>query len=207
MSELRTFILAHRDRIVDAYAARNPGDWPGDTGGPRAWASAMVDELCGALEVEPTDFEMRRGDVPPARLHGSARRSSGGPIEALVGDFGALCDAICVVASDGGIDLSPTDVRTMNLFVDGNIAAALEAYACDEGDGDDSPDIDLVLAVGNAVSVARAAFDALRSGRVGINSRTGVMLERSLARLERIVSDSVAGLVRTVKARKSDARS
>jgi hypothetical protein len=42
------------------------------------------------------------------------------------------------------------------------------------------------------LTVARLAYDALISGRVGIKSRTSSVLDRSLIRLETLIADTLA---------------
>jgi hypothetical protein len=83
------------------------------------------------------------------------------------------------------------EYHTLNLCTDAVIGAAIDAYhqiACVDRGHDDAQRLgSFAHELRNAISSAQIAFQVLRKGQVGVQSRTGDILARNLGRLASLV--------------------
>ena len=87
------------------------------------------------------------------------------------------------------------DYRVFNQCLDTLVSASIEQFSRQEREAMDVQMTErfgfLAHELRNALSGGRVAFSVLKRGEVGINSRTGAVLERSLARVESLISQAL----------------
>lgn len=193
---LHDFIAQHRDSIIDrtrrSVATR---------GAPRATDVEMLygvplflDQLAARLraDVEPDGGQIGASAV----LHGGELLRIGVTIGQVVHDYGNICQAITELALELSSPIGTDEFRTLNLCLDIAIAEAVTEYARQRehaimGEGVEHLGF-LAHEFRNRLNTATLAFDAVRSGRVGVAGSTGAVLGRSLAGMRDIVNRSLA---------------
>jgi hypothetical protein len=153
--------------------------------------------------------ELRHGhsadsDIPrTATQHGRDLLMQGYTVSQVVHDYGDVCQAVTELAIERHAAISPEDFRTLNRCLDDAIASAVTAYGGERdrsGQRDDSVDGPRREAVTRdllkTIRLSKLAFDAIRSGRVGIAGSTGTVLSLGLDTAhdlaERLLSEVLA---------------
>ena len=112
-------------------------------------------------------------------------------VSEVVHDYGDVCQAITELAVERQSDIRTADFRTLNRCLDDAIAGAVTEFGRerDRPRAEDHPDEvarremaarDLLRAIG----IAKAAFVAIRSGKVGAAGSTGTVLSMGLDTVE-----------------------
>ena len=144
----------------------------------------------------PAISEMDRS----AAEHGRELMEHGFTVEELVHDYGDLCQSITDLALECEEPFTVDEFRTLNRCLDNAIANAITGYAYQR---------DVVVAdrqadaynlrlgqfaheLRNHLSVATLAVMALKTGKVGMASATGAVLDRSLVNLRTLIDRSLA---------------
>jgi signal transduction histidine kinase len=116
----------------------------------------------------------------------------------IVFDYGAVCDAITMVAVHHQADVSAQEYRTLNLLVDRAVASALDGYADGRSRADAARDRAQAEELGvfkhelrNALYASLMAFNAIMRGPMSLHGHTGRVLERGLLRMQKLVEDSL----------------
>jgi signal transduction histidine kinase len=135
-----------------------------------------------------------------ATVHGGDLLRMGFTVEQVVRDYGDVCQSITALAIERGIKITTEEFRTLNLCLDDAIANAVTEYvrqrelvvvAADERRA--AADMgSFAHELRNLLQTAALAYEALRSGSVGIAGSTGLLLGRSLADLAALVEHSLA---------------
>jgi hypothetical protein len=178
---LATFIDEHRDELIGRcrakVAARTaPLPTEADTHGVPLFLSQLSTELSnGRSETR----EISQG----ALQHGHELLTRGFTIAQVVHDYGDVCQSITDLAVETHAPIAVEDFRTLNRCLDDAIAGAVTEFAREQ---DNTRDADL-SELWSMVNSASAAFEALRSGKVGVGGATGVVLGRTLAALRAYV--------------------
>jgi len=131
-----------------------------------------------------------------ATLHGGDLLQQGFTIAQVVHDYGDVCQAITELAVDLRIPIATEEFQTLNLCLDDSIASAVTEYARQH-------EIDLSGAaikrqgffaheLRNHLNTAVLAFQAVKSGRVGVTGNTIEVLARSLRGLRELIDRSVS---------------
>jgi hypothetical protein len=196
---MAAFATTHMSALVEHCTASTTADGePDET--LRAWFAHLFAELVWALEEDnPEHFSLSSGFASGAAAHRIRADTCGKRLADIVAETGLVCDAICKLAGDEGHAFSVREVRIMNMFVDGVIAQGVEAAAAREppGEARSSHGSGLMgIELANATSLMRASVDALRSGRIGINSKTFDLLELALKRVEDLSRSLITASVR-----------
>lgn len=135
-----------------------------------------------------------------AAAHGKELLQNGFTVEELVHDYGDLCQAITDLALESDVPFTMEEFRTLNRCLDNAIAKAITEYAYQH---------DALLAdrmadacnlrlgqfaheLRNHLGTATLAVMALKTGRVGLASATGAVLDRSLVNLRNLIDRSLA---------------
>ena len=193
---LHDFITKHRDTIIERTrqsvamrAAPRPTDVEMAHGVP-----LFLDQLTGRLRAngEPSANEIGASAV----LHGRELFEKGLTVGQVVHDYGNICQAITELAVEQSWPIGTEDFRKLNFCLDVAIAEAVTQYARQReetilGEGVEHLGF-LAHELRNLLNTATLAFDAVRSGRVGIAGSTGSILGRSLAGIRDIVNRSLA---------------
>jgi signal transduction histidine kinase len=131
-----------------------------------------------------------------ARAHGEQRFRRGYEPAVLPMDFGTISDVIGELAIEHDLHLDPRAYKLLNECLDTAIAQSITEYFTLRRTSDDLEIAEWVGCLGhelrNAVATGLMAYAALRSGQVGVDSRTSRILERSLRRAEVLVAQTLA---------------
>jgi hypothetical protein len=161
------------------------------------WFEDVLGDLATALRSAAAQpFSLAFGATPKAAQRGALRQRAGHHVTALMRDFGLVSDAVCQCASRSGQAIPTEEVRLLNLWIDGAVAASLDEYLdCQtraERDARRQQTAMFAIEVGNAATVMRLVFDAAVTSPGGITADVIALLDRSLARIENLVTQHVA---------------
>jgi signal transduction histidine kinase len=135
------------------------------------------------------------GKSASAIKHGRDRHRSGFHIASIVRDYGAVSDSIGELGAREELYFSAQEYRIFNQCLDSAVAAALEEYWTDaRAEQEHKTRTQLgsyAHELRNALSSAKMGFGILRQGEVGVNSKTGEVVARSLHRLEQLIDQMV----------------
>lgn len=158
----------------------------------------FVDEIIKAERREaglPEDTPLPQDPVY-ARAHGEQRFRHGYEPAELAYDFGTISDVIGELAIENDLHVDPRSYKLLNECLDKAIAQSIHEYFALSRTTGDMEIAEWVGSLGhelrNAVATGLMAYAALRSGQVGIDSRTSRVLERSLRRAEALVAQTLA---------------
>jgi signal transduction histidine kinase len=130
-----------------------------------------------------------------ASLRGAELWRTGLTVGQVVQDYGNICQAITEVAVETGAQISSDDFRTLNHCLDAAVAQAVTEYARQReqlivGEGTKRLGF-LVHELRNLLNTATLAFDAVRSGSVGVGGSTGALVAKSLELMSDLVTRSL----------------
>ena len=191
---LHDFIQAHRDEIIDRCKAKVAGrsDPPPAAAEIDHGVPVFLDQLVKVLRVGlMTSPEIGT----TALLHGRDLLLEGFSVSEVVHNYGDVCQAITELAVELDATIAADDFRVLNRCLDDAIAGAVTEYGREQGqsirDGDaTAPGARLELR--NLSKAALLAFEAIKTGHVGIAGSTGGVLHRSLIEIVTIVDRSLA---------------
>jgi len=145
----------------------------------------FLDQLCKELRHGPSQTdEIGTG----AMEHGHELLLQGLTVSQVVHDYGDVCQSITALAVEMEAPISADDFRTLNRCLDDAIAAAVTQYGRERDqsiDGEAAGDMEclgnMARELRNAIYTARGAFEAVKSGRVGIAGPTATVVDQSLS--------------------------
>jgi hypothetical protein len=194
---LDQFVVAHRLEIISRCRAKVAAR----TGPPQAAAEGnrgvpiFLDQLLDELRHGPSaDLDIKR----TATQHGRDLLLQGYTVSQVVHDYGDVCQSITELAVERQSVITSDDFRTLNRCLDDAIAGAVTEYGRDRtGVSDDAidgvPSALVARDLLKAIQIAKAAFTAIRSGKVGAAGSTGTVLGMGLDTAqdlaERLVAD------------------
>jgi signal transduction histidine kinase len=193
---LAEFITAHRDEIIartrEAIRRRAA---PGPTQLEIAYGVPLfLDQLHVRLLEGAGSDTLAIG--ASASMHGRELLESGCTIGQVVHDYGDIYQAITELAHELDAPIASADFRMLNLSLDVAIAEAVTEYARERETVIAKQGIEqlgfLAHELRNALNIATLAFDAVRSGSVGIAGSTGSLLGKSLDTMRDLVTRSLA---------------
>jgi signal transduction histidine kinase len=127
-----------------------------------------------------------------AAKHGHELLRRGFTVAQVVRDYGGICQTITELAVERAAPISTSEFQTLNLCLDDAIAGAVTEYGqVREYEGTERKGY-LAHEMRNLLYSALMAFDALRSGSVGIGGSTGAVLGRNLAGLRSLIERELA---------------
>ena len=132
-----------------------------------------------------------------AALHGADLLRLGYTVDQVVHDYGDVCQSVTDMAVEQNASVSADEFRTLNRCLDNAIADAVTAYAHgrDTSTSDQAkklkkdagpPDSEQL----RLIDIAIQTYSAIKSGAVGLNGSTGVVLGNTLAELRDIIEQS-----------------
>jgi signal transduction histidine kinase len=196
---LQEFIEINRDEIIKRCRAKvatrsvaRPTLAEIDHGVP-----LFLDQLVAALGSggRNVDPEITKSAV----LHGRDLLLQGFTVSQVVHDYGDVCQSITGLAVELNAPISTDDFRTLNRCLDDAIAGAVTEF----GRGRTQSGIDGEAARGserlgflahelrNLTNTALLAFEALKTGSVGVAGNTGAVLQRSLLATRGLIERSL----------------
>jgi signal transduction histidine kinase len=144
------------------------------------------------LQSVPDDPEMGMS----ATRHGNDLLKQGFTIAQVVHDYGEVCQAVTDLALDLDAPINTVDFQILNRCLDYAIASAVTEYARQHDVDVSGAEIQrkgfLAHELRNHLHTAELAFDALKSGKVGVTGSTIGVLERSLHGLRDLIDRSIS---------------
>ncbi|WP_394846779.1 HAMP domain-containing histidine kinase [Pendulispora brunnea] len=195
MMDLHDFLKSERDTLVGRAVGKVRERWPEQADEILAYhLRRFIEDVVAAIEQpagpapSPTSLDIVK---PVAAELGKETRRRGASIQALVASFGAVSDQLGELAGSRGLSFSAAEYRVFNQSVDSAIATALETYFRDEQSRGLDPKTkqigQLAHELRNSLSTARMALAILKEGRLGAESRTGDIINRSHARMQALI--------------------
>jgi signal transduction histidine kinase len=182
--KLHDFVEQNRARILETWERKLREVADAAEGPDRPRMEAALDDVIHALERATAASP--RVTVPPVRIEQAAL-----PVEAVVYDYGALCDAIMQMAADEAREFSAKDYQLLNLAIDEAIAHAISQFFRSAREGYERLAAErlgiLAHELRNALSSAKFAFNAIEQGRVGTRGKTADVLKRSHDRMGTLI--------------------
>lgn len=193
---LADFVADHRSELSAHCLAGldAAGRLPAEDG---EWFDAALADLASALRADPVEsFSLAFGATPLASRRGWLHQRAGHRVTTLIQDVGLLCDAVCVCALRCGHPISADELRLMNMWLDGAAAASLDEFVSTLTSADRharrSATAMFAIEVGNATAVMRLVFDDVVARPDGVSPEALALLDRSLARIENLVTQHLA---------------
>jgi len=157
----------------------------------------FLDHLTQALlHGRPRSVAARQQMEEDAARHGQEMLRQGFTVGQLVHNYGAVCQAITQLAGERGAMFSAEDYSMLNAFLDDAIAEAVTGYGRQREQVLSEEELGrlgfLAHELRNLISTALLAYQAVKSGRVGMSGNTGDALGRSLKSLRNLVDRSLA---------------
>jgi len=191
-------MAAHRGEIqqlcvrkLEADGLERAGDEVSDD------LAIVVDEVTRALAREEglPESSPLPGKSLAAAEHGRRRQQLGYRIETISRDFGVISETVGELATREGLSFDARQYRVFNLCLDTAVGTALEEYWSEARAQQEHAATErvgfLAHELRNALASARMAFEVLKNGQMGLQSRTGDVLQRALARLDGLVSQAL----------------
>lgn len=159
---------------------------------------AVLDEIIGILR-QKAGLTARQPEVAGAGSQvGQARHDQRDDIELVVYGIGSLSDAMGELAGAQNLSFAADEYHAFNQGIDEGTAAAIRTYddqARSELTFEHSQQVGhLAHELRNALGAAQIAMATLKRGVVGINSRTGDILARSLKHAQQITDQTLAAV-------------
>jgi signal transduction histidine kinase len=193
---MHEFIAQNRDeilRLVTRDMKASSPDW--SEAELAKGFDSLLDEIVGALRKESglPSASCLPGNSDVARRVGGRRQAKGYEIAKIATDIGAISSALGELAREQGITFAPGDYQVFNQCIDTASASALDEYwkrAREQREQDEATRVGFVVhELRNSVSSARLSFALLRRGEIGIQGKTGDVLDRSLRRLGTLIDE------------------
>jgi len=195
---LEAFIATHREELIArtrAKVALRPA--------PRATTDELTNgvplfltQLCEILQGEAAQTPGNGAAMGrSATRHGNDLLAQGFSIAQVVHDYGDVCQAVTELALELNVPVATDDFHTLNRCLDNAIASAVTEYARQRDVDTSGADVRrrgfFAHELRNHLNTAVLAFQAVKSGRVGITGSTIEVLERSLRGLRELIDRSV----------------
>jgi signal transduction histidine kinase len=194
---LHEFLAKHRKELIERTRAKvalraAPRPTPNElTNGIPLFLTQLVTIL--KEEASPA-AALEMGDS--ATLHGGDLLKQGFTISQVVHDYGDLCQAVTELALEQEIPIGNDDFHTLNRCLDNAIAAAVTEYARQRDVGVWGEEVKrlgfFAHELRGHLQTALLAFQAVKSGKVGMTGSTVGLLERSLRGLRDLIDRSVS---------------
>jgi len=184
---LHQFIAMNREAIIRrcrAKVAARSGPAAPEAGIDQG-LPVFLDQLADALRrhlISSPDI------ARSAVQHGHELLLQGFTVSQVVHDYGDVCQAITEVAVDMNARISTDDFRMLNRCLDDAIAGAVTQFGREQNQAILNAEIArgheraglFAHEIRNLLNTALLAFEALKTGNVGVGGSTGTVLHRSL---------------------------
>jgi hypothetical protein len=194
MVSLYDFIAAHREHIIARCREKATGR---STSPPVPEAieqgvPVLLDQLVSVLRA---GLEPGPEIAETALLHGRDLLRAGFSVGEVVHTYGDVCQSVTELAVELNATIRAEDFRLLNKCLDDAIASAVTEFGRKSGESSadgkaarESERLDLR----NLSIAALLAFEAIRSGQVGIAGSTGAVLYRNLIEIVALADRSLA---------------
>ena len=214
---MHQFLLDNRADLIERCKAK-VAKRPSRAATPAQLANGIpifIDQLTRTLDAEENglDAESMRisgasgGDASmlseigtSAAVHGGELLQLGFTVDAVVHDYGDLCQAITDLALESDTPFTVDEFRTLNRCLDNAIADAViefgeqrDARVADARTAAENERLGvLVHELRNVLQTATLAFQALEFGLLPLGGATGALVRRSLTSLATMLGDSMS---------------
>ncbi len=177
--------------------------------------TVFLEQLIKTLRVEQTSEPARSRKVSgptgggkpalseigeTAALHGKELLAHGFSIDAVVHDYGDLCQAITDLAFERGMQIDIDEFRTLNRCLDNAIANAVTEFGYQHDFALAGQQVDVLNEklgffaheLRNHLCTATLALSIIKEGNVGLGGATGGVLDRALVSLSNLIDRSLA---------------
>jgi len=194
VTEHRTEIIARcRARVAERMAPR-PTELELQHGIP-----LFLDQLAAILRSRRSDGA---AGTAVAAMHGGELLAAGFTVSQVVHDYGDVCQTITAMAIERQVPITTEEFKALNACLDDAIADSVtefsrqrEATLLAGGRARAAEDLGLFAhELRNLLATATLAYEAVRTGGVGVSGSTGAMLGRSLTSLRHLVHRSLAAV-------------
>ena len=215
-SMLRDFITRYRKELIERTRAKvalrtAPRATPHELNG----IPLFLTQLATILEKESGQSGANGSEMgSSATLHGGDLLKEGFSIAQVVYDYGDLCQAVTELALELRLPIATEDFQILNRCLDNSIANAVTEYARQRDAGVSGEEVRrqgfFAHELRGHLQTALMAFQAVKSGKVGLTGNTIGLLERSLLGLRDLIDRSVsevrlaAGVYRKERIRVAD---
>jgi len=195
---LQAFLSTHRDKLIERTRAKvalrsapRPTEEELTNGVP-----LFLTQLGEALRLEGLSYEADSHIVESAARHGQDMLKSGFTVGQVVHDYGDVCQAVTELAVEMNAPIPTEEFNTLNRCLDNAIAEAVTEFGrhLEQRDSRRATERLGVLGheLGSLLSSAMLAFEALKSGKIGVGGSTARLLERSLHALRDLIHRSLS---------------
>jgi signal transduction histidine kinase len=200
---LNEFITTHRDAII-AKARTRVGTRPWPPASESEMENGLpifLGQLATALNAQSDDATVARHAIgESATRHGRDLLALGFTVSQVVHDYGDICQAITELAVEQQASITAEEFQTLNGCLDAAIADAVTEHARSTAESRTTEELErmgqVTHEIRNMLNIALLAFNAVKSGTVGLNGNTGAILGRNLTGLRDLV-DSTLSDIRT----------
>ncbi len=179
---LDEFITINRAELISRCRAKvaTRSEAPHTTAEIDNGVPMFLDQLLDELRHGPSSG----ADIAKtATQHGHDLLTRGYTVSQVVHDYGDVCQAVTELAVERNAAITIEDFRTLNRCLDDAIAGAVTEYGREREQSagrDETADVarlgiwlrDLL----STIQISKLAFDAIKSGKVGIAGSTGAVL-------------------------------
>jgi hypothetical protein len=191
---LHDFIAAHRAQLIARCREKATGrsDSPPVPEVVEQGVPVLLDQLVRVLRdgVEPGPEIAKT-----ALLHGRDLLRAGFSVSEVVHTYGDVCQSVTELAVELNATISAEDFRLLNKCLDDAIASAVTEFGRKQGqpsgEGKAAPGPEQ-FDLRNLSRAALLAFEAIKSGQVGIGGSTGAVLHRKLIEIVALADRSLA---------------
>ena len=131
-----------------------------------------------------------------ATIHGGELLAAGFAIGQVVHGYGDICQSVMELAIEMHVSITPTNFKSLNMCLDIAIAEAVTEYSNRRERQIVDRGVEqlgfLAHELRNLMNTATLAFEAVRSGSVGVGGSTGNLVATSLVRMSELVTESLA---------------
>lgn len=195
---LHEFMAQHRAELLDLCVQkvkRATPDWDEQELADRF--SVLIDEVFRAQQQAdglPVTSPLP-GRSEAAARYGGRRQMRGYAITNIATDVGSISDSVGQLGAAKGMSFSAREYQVFNQSIDTAVASALDQFWKQSRQQQEQLETErmgfLAHELRNALSTARMSFSILKRGQLGVNSRTGEVLGRSLSRLDELIRQAL----------------
>ncbi len=215
---LHEFVTSNRKQLIQRCRAKvakrfAPAELPAamDHGVP-----LFLEQLVDTLRVEQLTLTRNVEDPAPvpthseigraAALHGAELLRQGFTVDQVVHEYGDVCQSVTELAVEEDTPISTDEFRTLNRCLDNAIADAVASFGLTRQVliNDRAEDLRSRLdgfseELRRLIDVAMRAFSAIKTGNVGLNGATGLLLGHSLSELRFLAARALPDICPTAE--------
>jgi signal transduction histidine kinase len=189
--ERNTILTVARQKAIETQGSRQRSDAVEE-----GWG-IFFDELVGLLKRDqPFEFHAEKGlHTAEAEKQGKEYLRLGYTVSEVVHSYGVLCQAITSLASKLDFEITTREFRQLNLSLDTVIAEAVTEFEKGRRKTVDHEEVKRLGYLGhelrNCLQSATISLEMIQTGTVGVNSKTGMVLQESLKKMAELIDTAL----------------